>query len=107
MKNGIVFVFEDERIKFVKSYSFTAGYKIVNYVVNPIYVKVNLTDDLNDAFNWKENYQIESAYDNIKGILQLNTNVKSILKINSNVYKRWLKTKKLKEICQSLREINI
>jgi len=106
MKNGIAFIFEDERVKFVKSYSFAPGYKIVNYTINPIYIRVNLTDDLNEAFNWKEKYQTEIAYDNIKGILKLNTNVKNILKINSNVYKRWMKIKKLKEICQSPGVIN-
>jgi len=107
MKNGIVFIYEDEIILFVKSYSFKSGYRIIDNKINPNYLNVNLTDNIDDAFKWEKEYQIDLAYDNIKGLIKTDTTIKSIFKMNSNVFRRYLKIKKLKEKCQLIEGISL
>jgi hypothetical protein len=97
MKNGIAFIFDDDTIMFVKSYSFKKGYKIINHTINPIYIKVNLTDNIDDVCKWNQDYLVDIAYDNIKGVIKLNTSIKSIIRINSNVFKRYMKIKKIQK----------
>jgi len=100
LKKVIAFVFEDNRISFLKSYSFIKKYKIKNGIIDPMYIKINLTDDIDEAYNWSKVGSINYAYDNLKGLLSLNSNIKSILKIDSSVYKKYVKIKKLKQLCQ-------
>jgi len=101
MKNSIAFIFNDDSVKFVSSYSYISNYeKINNNKVNPLHIKVNLIDDINEGCKWNENYQVDCAYDNLKGILDINNSIKSILKVNSKVYERYMKIKNLKEKCQ-------
>jgi len=106
IKNGIAFIFKDGRVQFVKSYGYMSGYQIINYKVNPIYINVNLTDDIDDGFPWLKDYHVDCAYNNLKGLLDINNNIKSILKINSDVYRRYIKIKKIKEKCQSIEKTN-
>ena len=108
MKDGIAFIFDDETVLFVSSYSYNGGYvPHYNKPVDPFQIILNLTDDLDDTCNWREPYQIDAAYRNLKTFKQTDKNIVAIIKINSDVFKRYIKIKKLKEKCQITGKTNL
>lgn len=107
MKKGIiVFVFDDDKIKFLKSYSYTSDYKVSNGNVRPSDINVNLTSDIDSAFNWLESSSVFLAYDNLKNLLKLDNNIKNIIVVDYYEYKKYAKIKKIKELCQLKKKTN-
>lgn len=102
MKKGIiVFVFDDDKIKFLKSYSYASSYMISNGNIRPSDINVNLTSDIDSAFNWLEPGSVFSAYDNLKNLLKkIDNNIKKIMIVDYYEYKKYAKIKKIKELCQ-------
>ena len=100
-KKKIAIIYVDDKIKFISSYSYIGDYHPKwGDKLDPEKTKICLTNDIDSAFEWEQEYQIDTAYRFFNECLLKNPDVKSVLRVNTNVFKRFLKIKTLKEKCQ-------
>ena len=99
-KKKIVVIFVDDEIMFISSYSYIGNYRPKwGDIPDPKKLKICLTNDIKEACEWVEDYQINTVYETVALLLLKEPDVKSIFRVNSSVFKRYLKIKALKEKC--------